>query len=88
MLARLRKWFKGAENAGIQSVQTSPAFRTLNFELYAKPRPFVAAFGTLVFLSCCGYLTYLYSNPQKHRQYNSLNEDGSIQAKIRPSRWD
>ena len=30
---------------GIRSLETSGVFRTLNFELYAKPNKFVMAFG-------------------------------------------
>eukprot|EP00095_Tigriopus_kingsejongensis_P001062 maker-scaffold631_size122145-snap-gene-0.45 protein:Tk01062 transcript:maker-scaffold631_size122145-snap-gene-0.45-mRNA-1 annotation:"dna polymerase subunit gamma-1 isoform x1" len=88
MLSRFGKWFNRGQNEGIQSVQTSPAFKTLNFELYSRPRPFVAGIGTIIFLSCCGYLFVLRQDPNRTVQYNSMDGEGNIQRKEKPSRWD
>ncbi|CAL8104642.1 unnamed protein product [Orchesella dallaii] len=74
---------------GIRSLKTSNIFRTLNFELYARPNKTVMVIGVVGFTVCVGYLTYLnYYHYDHNEYYEAFAEDGTKILRPKKSRWD
>ncbi|XP_023332638.1 small integral membrane protein 8 [Eurytemora carolleeae] len=84
---------KPAENPkvvgeGIRSVQTSNVFRTLNFELYAKPNKFIMVCGVLAITGCFGYLAWMKSVYKDRNLYTALDENEQLVLREKKTRWD
>ncbi|KAK3094865.1 hypothetical protein FSP39_007263 [Pinctada imbricata] len=77
------------EGGGWRQMQSTSAFRAINFELYVKPNTRVSILGGLMFFGCLGYIVYMnISDKDKGNTYTAINEDGSLTRRVRTSKWD
>jgi len=73
---------------GLRSVRTTSVFRTLNFELYAKPNKFVMAVGVAAFTGCVLYMAYMKHQWKSENVYTALNDKDELVLRKKQSRWD
>lgn len=86
--AGIKDVFKIQKPGWAQERSTGP-FRALNFELFVKPNKVVMIFGIAAFTGCVSYIVYMNLNDDKKKKtYVTLDEDGGMTQRPRPSRWD
>lgn len=73
---------------GIRTVRTTGVFRTLNFELYAKPNKYVMVFGLLAISGCFGYLTWLRASWKEKNLYTAMDENEQLVLRQKKSKWE
>jgi len=76
---------------GIRNLQTSGVFRTLNFELYAKPNRFIMAVGLIGISGCIGYLAWMratHASYAEQNMYTALDENDEMVLRKKKSKWD
>jgi len=73
---------------GIRSMQSTPLFRAVNFELYAKPNIVVMAIGGICFATALGYMAYMRSKYESLGYYAAQQEDGTEVYAKKQSKWD
>lgn len=72
---------------GIRAVRTTGVFRTLNFELYAKPNKYVMIFGVLAISGCFGYLSWLRATWKEKNLYTAMDENEQLVLRQKKSKW-
>jgi len=77
-----------ATGDGIRSLETSGVFRTLNFELYARPNKIVMAFGLVAITGCLGYLAWMKSQHQDQGLYTAMDDKDQLYVAKKRSKWD
>ena len=77
-----------AAGDGIRSLRTSGMFRSLNFELYARPNKYVMGFGLIAITGCVGYLAWMKSNWQKQNLYTAVDENDELVMRKKRSKWE
>ena len=84
---------KPGEGYAHMAKDTSAIFRLTSFELFAKPNMKVAIPGTVFFVGCIGYISYMRYNAeqavQKGTHSYTYNEEGEMRMGLsKGSRWD
>jgi len=75
---------------GLRGAKTTNVFRIVNFELFTKPNKRAMGAGGFAFLFACGYLVYMRATDELKGvpTYTTVNEDGSLTRRVKPSKWD
>ncbi|XP_051174072.1 small integral membrane protein 8 [Leptopilina boulardi] len=76
-----------APGEGIRSLKSTPIFRAINFELYAKPNIVIMALGAVAITGCAGYIIYMRSKYKAMGFYTAVDSDGSERFKKKVSKW-
>ncbi|XP_071090614.1 small integral membrane protein 8-like [Haliotis cracherodii] len=85
--SKVKELFK-IRDPGARKLDSTSLFRTVNFELYARPNKFVMFTGLATFLTCVGYMFYMKQADEKNNTYAAMNPDGTLSTRKRTSRWD
>ncbi|CAG9783065.1 unnamed protein product [Diatraea saccharalis] len=73
---------------GIRSMQSTTAFRVINFELYAKPNIVIMTIGLTCFGITLGYIAYMRSKYESMGYYTAVDKEGKEIFEKKKSKWD
>ena len=73
---------------GIRSLETSGVFRTLNFELYARPNKWVMGFGLLAITGSACYLAWMRSQHTSQGLVTALDDNDQLYLTKKRNKWD
>ncbi|KAK7109127.1 small integral membrane protein 8-like [Littorina saxatilis] len=74
---------------GWAKMESTSAFRAINFELFVKPNKVVMAVGVSAFLGSLGYILYMNLTDDKSKPtYVTLDADDGFSSRPRVSRWE
>ncbi|XP_052098901.1 small integral membrane protein 8-like [Mytilus californianus] len=77
------------EPQGLGSLRTTSFFRVVNFELFAKQNKFTMSMGTVMLIGCISYIVYMnVTDSKKKKSYVAINPDGTLESRVRTSKWD
>ncbi|CRK99033.1 CLUMA_CG011934, isoform A [Clunio marinus] len=79
---------KAAPGDGIRSMKSTWAFRTINFELYAKPNIVIMAIGLISITGVFGYIAYMRAKYEGLGYYSAVKADGTEVFEKKKSRWE
>jgi len=78
----------GQAGEGIRSLETSGVFRTLNFELYAKPNKWIMGLGVVAITGCIGYLAWMKNQHRSQGLYTAMDDQDQLYLAKKKSKWD
>ncbi|KAL8598335.1 hypothetical protein ACOMHN_047656 [Nucella lapillus] len=74
---------------GWATMQSTTAFRAINFELFVRPNKFVMGLGVTLFVGSIGYIMYMnLTDDTRKKTYVTMDGDGTLSSRPRVSRWE
>ncbi|KOC60968.1 UPF0708 protein C6orf162 like protein [Habropoda laboriosa] len=82
-----KKKHESTPGDGLRSLRSTSLFRTINYELYAKPNKATMIFGAVAIVGCIGYIIYMRRNYDSSKHYSAVTSDGTVHMQKKVSKW-